>query len=350
MTVKSEDKLTDTNEDSTLDNSPKNDIEKKNSNHWLGFVFAVAVASAIAIGYSNFKLHQQSDSFIKKIKVLTDQQSILQAENIKMSAKIPDKLDKKLSTINNTLNTALKDRWYQTNDWLMLKARYYMELAVINAKWTDDLGTSDGLLEEASFILKSVPGEEISTIRQEIAKEQLAIKQVDKVDLIKILSTLSAIEKSISSMTPKSLALENKNAEEKIITTPQTWQEHLKDAIQRLNGLVIIKHNKNLSTILTPSYLALISENIRLNLQQAQWAAIERNQSIFNLTIEQTIDGINRAFDSNCTKTKAIIDKLQQLSKLNITESKPEIGEALQLLNKIINKNNNEDSNVGTSL
>ncbi|OGV28088.1 MAG: hypothetical protein A3E88_05370 [Legionellales bacterium RIFCSPHIGHO2_12_FULL_35_11] len=306
--------------------------------------FSITIILAItgSIFYTNYQLAKHDKDLSQKLNQIEIHQVEMQSNLNQSSERIANEIQQKLKNIKQTLNSAIQEKWYQTNDWVMLKAKYYLELAAINAKWTDDYLTSSQLLEEADIMLKNIPGDKIVDIRQKIAAELLAINKINKVDHVKILSTISAIQKDLPSISTQTFkAVKQENA---IQTKSKDWQEHFQNNLKKLSKIVIIKNNSDKlnSLLLTPQYLQTLTENIRLNLQQAQLAVIEQDQEVYELAIQQALDNIKRGYISETTETKSVIEKLTELLSYSIKNPKPEIGVSLTMLNSIINNKSKE--------
>lgn len=129
---------------------------------------------------------------LERIKVEQNTVQKLLDNNANHLQQIQSDLTSKMDSLNKELQTAMKQKLYQNNDWLLLKARYYLELAQINVHWSDNFNTSVALLQQADALLKGMNIPKIFTIRQTIAKEIAQLKSISVVDITGILSQLDA--------------------------------------------------------------------------------------------------------------------------------------------------------------
>jgi uroporphyrin-3 C-methyltransferase len=333
------------NDDSTktMTNTISGGTQK--SNNFLKYILVILIFITIAFStiYTKYLIKSQYDILEKRLETISNvQENFLTTSSINQN-NLTQSINKKILLINKKLKNALKERWYQANDWLMLKASYYLQIAVINNNWTNDQGTTVGLLDEADKILSKIPGDLTIEVRQSIANDQLKIKQFSSIDIVKILVNLDTIQKNITSLPTKQKSISDKKTAKKprANLNLSDWQIHLKDSLDKLSKIIIIKPKKNqLTPIITPDYLLMIVENIRLNLQQAQWSVINNNFKVYNLALNQTVENISRVFDTNNEKTIGVLEQIKLLQKINIAKKKPNIDASLILLNKIINQNN----------
>ncbi|MFI4962577.1 MAG: uroporphyrinogen-III C-methyltransferase [Legionellales bacterium] len=252
--------------------------------------------------------------------------------------KAQDTIKHTVEALNKQVQTTLSQVNYKNEDWLLLKARYYLELAQINAHWGSDFNTSIALLLQSDGLLKQLNQDKVFTVKQAIAKEVASLKAVSILDTAGILSQLDAAQTGITSLSIQSLtpSITTENP------TPHTsgltgWRAQVQETIGLLGKLVVIRRDKeDVKPLITPLYESLLKESIRLNLQEAQWAVLNRNQAVFDLVLKQAYNSLNRSFNATNQNTKALLNQLTELQQIHITQELPEINHALPLLNNLI--------------
>ncbi|HHT9951744.1 TPA: uroporphyrinogen-III C-methyltransferase [Legionella pneumophila] len=253
---------------------------------------------------------------------------------------IQSDLTSKMDGLNKELQTAMKQKMYQNNDWLLLKARYYLELAQINVHWSDNFNTSVALLQQADELLKGMNIPKIFTIRQTIAKEIAQLKSISVVDITGILSQLDAAQAAINNLSIQSVVDQQEVLNH--ITKPEEsgktgWRNRLQDSVNFLEKLVVIRrHNENIQPLISPLYESAIKENIRLNLQEAQWAILNNNPAVYQFALNQAIANLKRVFNESSQNTDALIKQLSTLQNVKLTQEKPVVGQAIPLINQMI--------------
>ncbi len=224
---------------------------------------------------------------------------------------------------------------HQEQDWLLQKARFILELAQINAHWSKDYSASIALLEEADALLRPLNLSKILEIRQAIAKEITELKSKPGIDVTGLLSRLDAAQTSVAN-----LAMQYRlDKQEPKAQAPQTkdWQVHLKNNLSALEKLVVIRRDdEEVKRFMSPLYKSIIKETILLNLQEAQWAVINHETTVYQLALKQAIQHIQKTADEQDPQTLALIKQLSELQQVQLTWSKPDIGLAIPLLNQLI--------------
>ncbi|WBV70268.1 uroporphyrinogen-III C-methyltransferase [Legionella pneumophila] len=306
---------------------------------------------AIIVSIYSIQLEKQFQNHqLVENKNLTDELERIKAEqntvqklldnNANHLQQIQSDLTSKIDSLNKELQTAMKQKLYQNNDWLLLKARYYLELAQINVHWSDNFNTSVALLQQADALLKGMNIPKIFTIRQTIAKEIAHLKSISVVDITGILSQLDAAQAAINNLSIQSVVDQQEvlNHITKSEESGKTgWRNRLQDSVSFLEKLVVIRrHNENIQPLISPLYESAIKENIRLNLQEAQWAILNNNPAVYQFALNQAIANLKRVFNDSSQNTDALIKQLSTLQNVKLTQEKPVVGQAIPLINQMI--------------
>lgn len=252
-------------------------------------------------------------------------------------------LQNQMQMLDKNLQTAMQQRLYQKQDWLLLKARYYLELAQINAHWSDDSQATIALLEQADALLVNLSNQHLFTIRQAIAKEISQLQALPKTDTPGLLSQLDAALTAISNLPIKQPLSAAANAPATDNTNTSPWREKLKSSFSVLEKLVVIRHNdENIRPLLSPLHQTLLRDSLRLNLQETQWAVLQNNPQIYQLSLNRALQDIQAAFDTNSAATQALIKQLQSLQQEKFEKQQITLEESLSLLNQYIESKNSQ--------
>lgn len=339
-----------------------------------------AVLIAIgALGSSLYTLklnHQVQNQLANNHRQLTEHIGTLEQNQNKAQELIEMKTNKleetravlqnELDELNKQLQSAMSQRFYQNQNWILLKARYYLELAQINAHWSKSFDATTTLLEQSDQLLQQIKDPKIFEIRQAIAKDITTLQTTPKIDTAGILSQLDAAQNSIDTLSVTS-TLDNNKLAPATTDTPETtagktsiWRLHLQDSMKLLSKLVVIRRNdEDIKPLISPAYEAILKESIRLSLQEAQWAVLNNNAKVYQLVLTQTIAMLKKNFNENAPETVALIKKLSELQQIQLVAQEPEVGlTALPLLNQLIsdkepaaatNPADNHDGHGGTA-
>jgi uroporphyrin-III C-methyltransferase len=312
------------------------------------FSLCLALLSLI-VAISSFRLyHELHDTLLQEQKSLSitlsdlkkDQknsktQSHLAAQTIEHNQSA---MNVQLKQLHLIVTKAMNERLYQTQDWLLLKARYLLEMAQINVHWSDNYMTSTALLQEADGLLSQINNPKILEVRQAVAQEMTQLKAVPVLDIAGILSQLDAVQIHLN--TRPVLAgtdMRQPKTNEQTPPNASAWRARLTDSINFLQKLVIIRHDdEGISPFMSPLFESLLRESIYLNLQEAQWAVLNHNTVVYQLALKQTLFNLKRISNESSDDTQALIKQINELQAIKLEAEKPQIGNALSLLNKLI--------------
>ncbi|HRD69160.1 MAG TPA: uroporphyrinogen-III C-methyltransferase [Legionella sp.] len=335
---------------------PNETVPSKNTNwaHYYPWLIGLALATALlSVGIALYTVQNSQASqqkWIDENKSLSSQLSQLEQKQGKAQEQIDAKeeniqqaqqeLQNKMDNVTTQLDKAMTQRLYQNEGWLLLKARYYMELAQINTHWSDNYSATIALLEQSDKLLTQLNDPKVFTVRQAIAQEIAQLKVAPSLDIAGLLSQLDAAQTSVDSLTLQTPhSGNNDQSVEQTTTSPNntTWRTRFNESVSLLEKMVVIRRNDDdIKPLISPLMESVLKDSIRLNLQEAQWAILNNNPLVYELTLKQAIRTLNRGFNEDSPNTTVLLKKLNELQAINLKMEKPKIGTALPLLNQLI--------------
>ncbi len=341
-------------ETTPLNETPQSDLinpiqtNERNSRNLITWFAIIIAVIATALSIYTIKLNYQLQTKLDD-ETTNFSNQLTQFNQVHTDTK--NQFQQKSNDVQNTLNelkdqvqTTLNQRQYQNEDWLLFKARYYLELAQVNSYWSDNFKTSVALLQQADTLLKQLTDPKIFDIRQAIANEITQINGMSTVDITGLLTQLDAVQMNVNNLTLQTIQDKsgvNTKTEIPQISNQSTWRTRLQSSVSLLEKLVVIRRdNEDIKPLLSPLYEAAVRESIRLNLQEAQWAILNKNQAVYQLALKQAILNLKRVFDVKAQNTAELIKKLNDLQQIQLTPEKPVTDQALPLLNQLIESKN----------
>jgi len=307
---------------------------------WLIACFAVLIAlAALYMSWQqNQTIKQTTHAFDATLTMITEQQSNNTARLAAHSANAETSQttwQNKLDTVNNTLQTTLKEYTNLSDDWRLLKARHLLELAVLNAHWSTDKDATVAMLREADAFLAPIHNPKLLPVREGLAQDITEQLSNPTTDVTALLTRLDAIQAKTWNLPIKPLPLETSS--ESLPEENTNKPNRMASVINFLKNLVVIHYNPDkLEPKPTLAYEAMLRATVRLNLQEAQWAILERNDAVYHVALTQAMSSLEHTFSSDATPTQALIGQLKQLNekKLRTDLVMPEQG--LNALNHVI--------------
>lgn len=313
---------------------------------YIVIIFLVFTIGLFAMSYffqekNNHKINKLANNLSQ---LQNQQQEDLQNGNqaIQTLVKEQQNIQREIINLNKNFKNIQSQYLNQSGDFILLKARYYVELAQINAYWTKDFQASAALLKEADLLLANTNEQNLFAVRRALTEQINQINSTVKIDKIGLLTKLdSAITLANNLPLKNSPKTSVQNFTEKLDTennlNPSSWQERIKQNLLQLKKLVVIKQIDNDANIILPSQEALLRLKLTLTLKQIQWATLQENQIIFEHSLNDAIEQITNFFDTSNQSTITLLQELENLKSINFTSEKPDFQLIIKNLNEIIN-------------
>ena len=319
-------------------------------------IAAIALILALYALYSNQQLGRNNNQQNQDLNALMAELKAQQLEAKESLTTMKERISQtetawqgRIQELSKNLQNAMQQHLYQKQDWLVLKARYYLELAQINAHWSDDQQATIALLQQADTLLQNISDQRLFKVRQAIAKEIVQLQNLPKIDMPGLLSQLDAIQTVINNL-PMRQALNDATSNNETKAGDNTlspWREKLNNSMNTLEKLVVIRHNDtDIQPLLSPLHQSLSRDLIRLNLQEAQWAILQSNPAVYQLALNQALTTIKRTFDEHAEATQALIKQLEALKQEKLIATKPVLENSLPLLNQWIDSRGSQTINI----
>lgn len=313
----------------------------------------IALLCSIYAMYLHFQLRKEANQTLPALtqsaqSLKKQQQNIitqLKTDKDKFHASFSE-LKEHVESLDSTIQSIQSQPKYQASDWLLLRARYYLELAQINAHWGYHTQETIALLQQADMILAGIHDKQLFPIRQAIAQEMTELQALPKVDLTGILSQLDALQNLLTQvpMKKKPQAVDIDTETNETTKSPAAWHQRLTESLHLFEKLVVIRHHEqDIEPMMGRTQATMARERIRLDLEQAQWAVMQKNEAVYHLALKQTLRSIQDGFDPDESSTKAFIKGVTDLQQAKITAPQPELEQSLNQLNAFIKK---QSSNV----
>jgi uroporphyrin-3 C-methyltransferase len=192
------------------------------------------------------------------------------------------------------------------------------------------------LLNSADKILVAVAEPGLFEVRQALARETVTLRAMPALDVEGVFVTLAALSEQVQSLALLTPPAEENVAEAANIALQDAPKEGQKTvfaaALAYFNDKVAIRHRaKALAPLLTPEQHNYVQQNLRLMLEQAQLALLQRQSGVYTRSLDKAMSWLDEYFQLNQTaqRLRASLGELQQLQ---IAAEAPDISASLLLL------------------
>jgi len=316
------------------------------------FSLFLSVLTLLLLCASIFYFWQQQNLQTREIQQLTlNTQSASQKlssfqQGIQKQVISLSELNEKQQTL---LNSLAQESYFHTqkltdlgarsrNDWLLAEAEYLMHLANQRLTLEQDIKSAEAMLTSADKVIAEINDPGLIDIRQALATEIVSLQQVNHLDYQGLYLKLNAMINSLDNLhqsaflrkdsptkvSQESPHLKNENTNQFSAIWSSIWND-LKQAvlIRRLDAPV--------EPLLAPEQDYYLKQNLRLMLEQASLALIDKNTAIYQSSLNKSLSWLERYFIQNDKHVDELKRALADMTALKIDQTLPDISKSLRL-------------------
>lgn len=309
----------------------------KRAGRYLVVVLLIVLGGAGVAGYYGLQYYRQQAA---RLDALSAQQAQLQQDNADLKSQLEDDLQtlsKQQADLASDIHTLRDQDQYKRKDWLVMEAKYLLQLANYRLLFDRDVTTAIVALNTADNRLRETGDPGLIDVRKAIAEAVQALKAVPQVDVAGMSLRMSALAAGITNLplnTPEPRA-KIKQQQEKQTATRQvkSWSQLPSAIWQDLKSLVIIRHHAQpVEPLLPPDERFFLIENLRLQIEQARLAMLMGHAGVYKDRISTAIGWIKKYFDPAAAQTQAALSTLEALQQTDISPPLPDITRPYHLL------------------
>jgi uroporphyrin-3 C-methyltransferase len=182
------------------------------------------------------------------------------------------------------------------------------------------------------------PDIRLENLRRIIANYLATLKNLPGIDLAGTLAHLQALKTQIMQLpllsttipaieSPK--PIDNNSSENK-------WARMLQHSLDSFRQLIVIRRlNKPIQPLLPEVEQQYLKHNLLLLLQQAQWALLHNEATIYQSSLQEIQENIKDNFASGSPVTQTIIQSITELKQINLQASPPDLNPLLEAISAI---------------
>ncbi|ODS23228.1 hypothetical protein AB835_10035 [Candidatus Endobugula sertula] len=240
--------------------------------------------------------------------------------------------------------------------WMLEEARYLLRLANQRQLIDSDAISITGLLTSADAILRAVDDPQLFPVRDRINKEIVALKLAPIIDREGLYLQISALIKQVDQLPSVSIHSLTKQPDVVDITPSSvlettTWYNRVWLSISRAVKGVIDKairiddHSQPVKPLLSNLQQAVMRQNLRLMLEQAQIALLREKKVIYRQSLEKVVYWLDTHYNHFAEK-QAMVNQIAILQRQRIVNTLPDISRSLSLLVEHIERYNQGDKHL----
>lgn len=254
---------------------------------------------------------------------------------------------------------ALNDQ--PNNNRFIAEALYLSRLANYSLWIKQSPTTSIRLLKSADQLLKQADNPQTLAARRAVATDIAKLQTIPTVDITGIYVKLHALSQQIPNLrllgqNPEQRLTNNDNATTATVSKSKSWKRYLQLNNKLLSKLVVIqRHELPIQPLLSAEQRSLLTQYLSLQVSNAQWALLQRQQNIYRLSLKQLQTAIKLYAVTDNLTTKQTLTTIATLQALNIAPSLPDISNSLATIKTLYQRNrvtaptttDNQNSHLG---
>jgi uroporphyrin-3 C-methyltransferase len=171
--------------------------------------------------------------------------------------------------------------------------------------------TLQNLLTKNIASLKTLPYFSLSSVLAKLQNLQTQITQLSLIDAI-------AVPQKIN-INPHSQA-----------TPREKWWDAIQSSLRSFQQLIVIRRlDKPIEPLLPQVQQQYLQYNLQLLLQQAQWALLHNQASVYQMSLQQIREAVQRHFVGNLAATQ-VVQAIDELQRINLQPTLPDLNPMLE--------------------
>ncbi|WP_449287380.1 uroporphyrinogen-III C-methyltransferase [Marinobacter sp. PE14] len=342
---------------------------------WLVAILALIIAIALALwSWQQWNNHQAVMQTLQGLEQDTAQLEDLYGDRGSQQSQRLQSLEEKLASqreliatqqrqIDHNARELLEAGNRTRTDWLLAEAEYLLRIANQRLMIEKDIRGAMSALEAADEVLTESDDIGVYPVRQQLAREILALKGLAGVDRTGLYLKLEAAIDSIHQLTDQALISENApgfvvNAAqgesagtgEEPGAVAQAWNK-VKATLMQV--VVVRRMDEPVKPLLSPDQSAYARLNLQLMLEEAEMAVLRGNQPLYERALTKALTTIDDWYNASNPRVTALSETLAELAGKNVDPELPDISQSLDLLKERLagrlnaNNGNGEDNADG---
>ncbi len=231
----------------------------------------------------------------------------------------------------------------QQNQWMLAEAEYLIRQASYKLHYTDNAKTIVALLQAADRQVLAMNDSSLQSLRQAISNDINAVRASGALDIEGVTIKLQSLKPLVEELELATVQLPDGEEAETTEATDVTseeetsgWQRFKDSFSSALSQYYTVhRYDESMKPFISPQHDALLRQNILLNLQTAQLAAIQHNDAMYQSSLNEIEDWVSQYFKSEPANTTAFMQQLDELVQMSVALNLPQQLESLRAIEQM---------------
>ena len=305
-----------------------------------------------AAGDSSAQQQQQLSSMLANTQAVNEREQQLRAQIEKMPSATQLQQGRELLASVQAEQQLLSQRLEtilgaSRQDWRLAEAEHLLRMASLRLSALHDTHSAGFLLQAADHILMEQNDPAAFAAREQLARSITALRSSGSLDRTGLFVKLGALYQQANQLT--ALAPGFTAGKAAATASPSRWEAWW-DNISRYVR-IDFNASEQVQPLLAGQSLTQVRLAIGLALEQAQWAALNGAEEVYQQALQQAVDILDAHFSAKDPNVAGLRTQISELHEQKVRQELPDLSAALTTLQAYINKrsapqeSDNEESN-----
>ncbi len=223
--------------------------------------------------------------------------------------------------------------------WRLAEAEHLLRLASLRLSALQDVGSATELVQGADDILRAQNDPGAYAARAKLAASLEALRALAEPDRTGLFVQLAALREQVNQLQPLTPTFkEGESGASNVAwgdgnSTWELWWEKISRYIR-----IDFNAGQDIRPLLAGEQLAQVRLTIGLALEQAQWAALNGKQQVYEQALKQAQEVLDGYFNVELADSRALKLRIDELAKQPVTVQVPDLAPALSALQSYVSR------------
>ena len=236
------------------------------------------------------------------------------------------------SALTERLNQITQAAPPSEREWKLAEVEYLLRVANHRLLMEQDVATASGLLQAADSILEALDDLVLHPVRAALADEMLALSRSEGADVQGLYLRLDALKRQLESLALARPQYRLAEPEE----TPNEPSGLLEAVAAEFRQLLRFRRiDATVKPLLAPNEAVYLELNLRLMLEQAQLAALKRDQVVFDSSLGSAQEWVRSYLALDDPDVQDTLEVLAELRQVQLDVPLPDLSASLNALTQV---------------
>lgn len=216
-------------------------------------------------------------------------------------------------------------------DWRLAESEHLLRLASLRLSALQDINSAEALVQGADDILREQDDVAAFAAREQLAKSLQALRSVDQPDRTGLFLQIAALREHAAQLNELAPVYEDRGGSLFGIETKPNDDSGWRSWWSKIsrNFRVDFHADRDVKPLLAGQSLAQVRLALSLALEQAQWAALNGEQVVYEHALDQALSILDGNFNAENPQSKVIRSSVVELHNRPVKVNAPDLGPSL---------------------